>query len=120
MLNVRIATPPWDRATNNWMEVNPGVASSYIFSKNADIVFLQDIRLGDKLGTFLKKIKCTKYGNFTAYTNSDKDSRGVAILFNNSLDFSVLSEFRDPDQNLLILDVSIKKHQMLTSLCLRP
>ena len=33
MLNVRIATPPWDRAANNWMDVNPGVASSYIFSK---------------------------------------------------------------------------------------
>ena len=35
MLNVRIATPPWDRAKNNWMNVNPGVASSYIFSKKA-------------------------------------------------------------------------------------
>ena len=33
MLNVRIATPPWDRNTNDWMKVNPGVASSYIFSK---------------------------------------------------------------------------------------
>jgi Na+-transporting NADH:ubiquinone oxidoreductase subunit F len=33
MLNVRIATPPWDRAKNAWMDVNPGVASSYIFSK---------------------------------------------------------------------------------------
>ena len=33
MLNVRIATPPWDRKTNNWMNVNPGIASSYIFSK---------------------------------------------------------------------------------------
>jgi Na+-transporting NADH:ubiquinone oxidoreductase subunit F len=32
MLNVRIATPPWDRAKNKWMDVNPGVASSYIFS----------------------------------------------------------------------------------------
>jgi len=31
MLNVRIATPPWDRAKNGWMDVNPGVASSYIF-----------------------------------------------------------------------------------------
>ncbi|WP_432411642.1 NADH:ubiquinone reductase (Na(+)-transporting) subunit F [Rasiella sp. SM2506] len=31
MLNVRIATPPWDRAKNQWMDVNPGVASSYIF-----------------------------------------------------------------------------------------
>ncbi len=33
MLNVRIATPPWDRANNKWMDVNPGVASSYIFSR---------------------------------------------------------------------------------------
>ncbi len=32
MLNVRIATPPWDRAKNGWMDVNPGVASSYIFN----------------------------------------------------------------------------------------
>jgi Na+-transporting NADH:ubiquinone oxidoreductase subunit F len=31
MLNVRIATPPWDRNKNAWMDVNPGVASSYIF-----------------------------------------------------------------------------------------
>ncbi len=31
MLNVRIATPPWDRAANGWMKVNPGIASSYIF-----------------------------------------------------------------------------------------
>jgi len=33
MLNVRIATPPWDREKNTWMDVNPGVASSYIFSR---------------------------------------------------------------------------------------
>jgi Na+-transporting NADH:ubiquinone oxidoreductase subunit F len=32
MLNVRVATPPWDRARNAWMNVNPGVASSYIFN----------------------------------------------------------------------------------------
>ena len=31
MLNVRIATPPFDRSTNGWMKVNPGIASSYIF-----------------------------------------------------------------------------------------
>jgi len=31
MLNVRIATPPWDRSKNTWMNVNPGIASSYIF-----------------------------------------------------------------------------------------
>ena len=32
MLNVRVATPPWDRARNTWMNVNPGIASSYIFN----------------------------------------------------------------------------------------
>ncbi|RLD26777.1 MAG: NADH:ubiquinone reductase (Na(+)-transporting) subunit F [Bacteroidetes bacterium] len=31
MLNVRVATPPWDRANNKWMDVNPGICSSYIF-----------------------------------------------------------------------------------------
>ncbi len=33
MLNVRIATPPWDKNKNDWMDVNPGIASSYIFSR---------------------------------------------------------------------------------------
>ncbi len=38
MLNIRIATPPWDRAKNAWMDVNPGVCSSYVF----------DLKPGDK------------------------------------------------------------------------
>lgn len=33
MLNIRIATPPWDRAKGTFMAVNPGVCSSYIFSR---------------------------------------------------------------------------------------
>jgi len=32
-LNIRIATPPWDRAANDWMNVNPGVCSSYVFTR---------------------------------------------------------------------------------------
>jgi Na+-transporting NADH:ubiquinone oxidoreductase subunit F len=31
MLNVRIATPPIDRATGKFLDVKPGIASSYIF-----------------------------------------------------------------------------------------
>ena len=31
-LNVRIATPPFDRVNGGFMKVNPGIASSYIFS----------------------------------------------------------------------------------------
>jgi len=33
MLNIRIATPPFDRKAGGWMAVNPGVCSSYVFSK---------------------------------------------------------------------------------------
>jgi len=32
MLNIRIATPPWDRAAGAFMNVNPGICSSYIYS----------------------------------------------------------------------------------------
>ncbi len=31
MLNVRVAAPPWDRAKDSWADINPGIASSYIF-----------------------------------------------------------------------------------------
>ena len=41
MLNVRIATPPWDRKRNTFAKVNPGICSSYIFSlKPGDKVFI--------------------------------------------------------------------------------
>ena len=32
-LNIRIATPPWERAEGGFMKVNPGVCSSYLFSR---------------------------------------------------------------------------------------
>ena len=33
MLNIRIATPPWDRSKNAFMNVNPGICSSFVFSR---------------------------------------------------------------------------------------
>lgn len=33
MLNIRIATPPWDRANNGFKKVNPGICSSFVFSR---------------------------------------------------------------------------------------
>lgn len=32
MLNIRVAAPPFDRANNKWADINPGIASSYIFN----------------------------------------------------------------------------------------
>lgn len=33
MLNIRIATPPFDRAKGGFMNLNPGICSSYVFSR---------------------------------------------------------------------------------------
>ncbi|MGB3547177.1 MAG: NADH:ubiquinone reductase (Na(+)-transporting) subunit F [Saprospiraceae bacterium] len=33
MLNIRIAAPPWDRKNNRYMDVNPGICSSYVFDQ---------------------------------------------------------------------------------------
>ncbi len=33
MLNIRIATPPWDKKINGFKKVNPGICSSYIFNQ---------------------------------------------------------------------------------------
>ena len=32
MLNIRIATPPFDPSIGGWMKVNPGIVSSYVFN----------------------------------------------------------------------------------------
>ncbi len=32
MLNIRLATPPWDRNAGKFMDVNPGICSSYVFA----------------------------------------------------------------------------------------
>jgi Na+-transporting NADH:ubiquinone oxidoreductase subunit F len=61
MLNVRIATPPWDREAGTWMKVNPGVASSYIFSRKP----------GDKV------IISGPYGEF--FINEDSDAEMLYI-----------------------------------------
>ncbi len=61
MLNVRIATPPWDREKNTWMNVNPGVASSYIFN----------LKEGDKC------MISGPYGEF--FINEDSDAEMLYI-----------------------------------------
>ena len=57
MLNVRIATPPFDRVNGGFMKVNPGLCSSYIFSRKP----------GDKVNI------AGPYGEFFLVDNSDRE-----------------------------------------------
>lgn len=60
LLNIRIASPPWDRVKNGWKDVPPGIMSSYIF----------DQKPGDKV------IISGPYGEFFA---RDGDSEMVFV-----------------------------------------
>ena len=62
-LNVRIATPPFDRAKNDWVPVNPGVCSSYIYS----------LKPGDKI------IMSGPFGEFFLPDNLSDDQELVFI-----------------------------------------
>jgi len=57
MLNVRIATPPFDRATGGFMKVPPGISSSYIFS----------LKPGDKV------MVSGPFGEFHPILDSDRE-----------------------------------------------
>lgn len=56
-LNVRVATPPFDRAKNTWMNVKPGIASSYIFN----------LKPGDKV------MMSGPYGDFHPILDSQRE-----------------------------------------------
>ncbi|MDD4778626.1 MAG: NADH:ubiquinone reductase (Na(+)-transporting) subunit F [Fermentimonas sp.] len=56
-LNVRVATPPFDRAKGTWMNVNPGIVSSYIFN----------LRPGDKV------MMSGPYGEFHPILDSKRE-----------------------------------------------
>lgn len=56
-LNVRIATPPFDKAKGTWMNVNPGIVSSYIF----------DLKPGDKV------MMSGPYGEFHPILDSQRE-----------------------------------------------
>ena len=54
MLNIRLATPPWDRNAKKFMDLNPGICSSYIFSRKPG----DKVTISGPFGEFL--IKDTK------------------------------------------------------------
>lgn len=57
MLNVRIATPPFDKAKGGWADVKPGICSSYIYS----------LKPGDKVNI------SGPFGDFFPIINSKKE-----------------------------------------------
>lgn len=62
-LNIRIATPPFDKAKGGFMDVNPGICSSYIYS----------LKPGDKLNI------SGPYGEFFLPENAPADQEYIFV-----------------------------------------
>jgi exonuclease III len=120
-LKTRMELPKLTYACLNCISLNMSTLGSVnhllkiygIVSLKSDIIFLSDIRLCNSSGTSdVKKIaetfKINPYGSYGFFHNSRMNKRGVGILINNKINFSVTSEDKDPDDNFLGLKVEIQ------------
>ena len=79
-----------------------------ILNLNADIILLQDVRLGlDGKNILQKSLDFNKYNRYKLYANSSSNKRGVAILFKNSVQHDVLDMKMCPDENYLLIKVKV-------------
>jgi len=75
-----------------------------ISDMDSDIIFLSDTRLNGRHKSIVDAFRM----KYIMYYHSSLNRRGVAILVKNNLDFQVLEEIRDLQENALLLRVLIK------------
>jgi hypothetical protein len=84
-----------------------------ILKIKSDIILVSDTRLSNKnnvscTGDLSKILQQNPFGHFSAFYNSTKNKRGVCIIINNNLDFSVEARRDDPGENFLLLRIRIQ------------
>ena len=80
-----------------------------ILSKNADIILLQDTRMGsDGHNILRKRLEFSRYGAYSLFSNSTKSSRGVAVIINKTLPVKILHSVSCPNDNYLLLKISAR------------
>ena len=88
-----------------------------IVSTRSDIIMLSDIRLGNNQGVSCaheleKLFSVTPYGNYKFLHNSNSSSRGVGILINNKINFSVIETKGDEAGNILLVSAEINGNKI--------
>ena len=81
-----------------------------------DIIFLSDLRLNDN-PNLIRDIEnsflaCSKKP-YIFFHNSTKNSRGTGILIAQNIEISIINEFKDPNENILGLHVTLRGKEML-------
>ena len=78
-----------------------------LLETKSDIIFLQDIRAGDKCWSIEQLFTVNPFACYRCFFNSTKSSRGVMICIKNTVDCQVVREFKNPDQNSIFLEAFI-------------
>ena len=84
----------------------------------SDVIMLSNIRMCNRnlvsaSNDCSKVFKTNPYGSFTFLHHSSMNKRGVGILINNNIDFSVLEREEDPEENFLLLRITLRGHQAI-------
>ena len=110
-----LSFPAISVASINCNSLNVSTITSYhqtlkihgIVQLKTDIILLSDIRLGKKADSHTEVIKkmflTNPYCSYDFLHNSSSNSRGVGILIRSNLNFRVLAEARDSNDNILAL-----------------
>jgi exonuclease III len=90
-----------------------------------DVIFLSDVRISNRNLVSNKQdvsnlLRTNKYASYHAYFNSTKNKRGVAILFNNNLCFSVEDQLADKDENYILLKTKLRGDTYILGAIYRP
>ena len=84
-----------------------------ITSKKADIILITDCRLNGEKKKIEELMAVNLNCSYKLYTNSTKESRGVAIAIKNTIQHEIITEFRDViNENYLIVKLKILEKTM--------
>ena len=103
LLNLSVSAQNCNSLNVSALAKNTKSKVTAIMSLNSDIIFLSDIRLGNKAGhvSDLFRLK------YRFYHHSTQAKRGVAILIRNDRDFTLTQVIKDGEENCILLEGSI-------------
>ena len=78
-----------------------------ILTTKADIIFLQDIRLKNNFTTFKKYLNFNPHNPYDSYINSTLSNRGVAILINKRVNYSILDTIHSACNNYILMKLKV-------------
>ena len=79
-----------------------------ITGEKSDIILIVDAWMGIKVKEVEKMMQLSKNGKYKLYSNSIRESRGVAIAIKSTIFHEVYETIKDPNENFLILKVKIQ------------